>query len=243
MPHRGDTGRNVANQSDIPFRGRAAAAAGHRSLIDELEAAVANRDIGARADILRRLTDLFVIAADQFSNEQLDLFDDVMCRLLDRIERSALAAFGERLSMVANAPPKVCRMLALDESVEVAGPLLSASAQLDDATLVAGARTQDHMLAISRRKVLSEDVTDVLIKRGDRRVVVSTAANDGAQFSEYGYSALIFRSRAMANSHSRFGRGRKFHVNICSHCSQTRRMPSGLSLRRRIAKEPAACWI
>jgi uncharacterized protein (DUF2336 family) len=186
------------NRPNIPFYARAGVSATRQSLIDELEAAFASRDIEARVDILRRVTDLFVVGSEQFAGEQLALFDDVMCRLIDEIGRSARAAFGERLAPIANAPPLVSRKLALDDSIDVAGPLLLCSEQLDDETLIAGAKTksQRHLLAISRRIQLSEGVTDVLVERGDRQVVVSTAANNGAKFSEFGYSKLVLRSES-----------------------------------------------
>jgi uncharacterized protein (DUF2336 family) len=124
------------------------------------------------------------------------LFDDVMNRLVNEIEHSARAAFGETISTIANSPPKVTRTLALDDSIDVAGPVLRRSECLDDETLIAGAKIkgQDHLLAISQRKRLSEGVTDVLVERGDQKVVISTAANAGARFSEFGYSTLVTRS-------------------------------------------------
>ena len=93
-------------------------------------------------------------------------------------------------------PPKTLRKLALDKSIDVAGAILSQSDQLDDETLVEGAntRSQDHLLAISRRQTLSEIVTDVLVERGNRQVAISTAENPGAKFSEGGYVTLIRRS-------------------------------------------------
>ena len=171
-------------------------ATARQTLIDELEAVVVHSNISSRADVLRRVTDLFVTGSDCVDSEQLTLFDDVMVRLVKEIESSARAAFGERLATIANAPPKVSCLLALDDSVEVAGPLLAHSDHLDDDTLIAGAKTksQEHLLAISRRKLLSEGVTDVLVERGNQQVVVSTAENFGARFSEFGYSTLVIRS-------------------------------------------------
>jgi len=178
--------------------GQGAVSAERKSLIDELEAAVAQRNIGSRADVLRRVTDLFVTGCERLDAEQKALFDDVMGRLVGEIESSARAAFGERLVSIANAPPKVSRVLALDDSIEVAGPVLAHSDQLDDETLITGAKTkgQEHLLAISRRKLLSEGITDVLVERGNQQVVVSTAANSGARFSEFGYSTLVTRAEA-----------------------------------------------
>ena len=182
-------------------RNKASAAersAGHQSLIDELESAISRKNIGSRAQILKRITDLFVAGSGRFDNEQTLLFDDVMGRLLNEIEESARATFGERIASLANSPPKVTRALALDESISVAGPVLTRSDCLDDETLITGAKTkgQEHLLAISQRRRLSEGVTDVLVERGNQKVVVSTAANIGARFSGFGYSKLVSRSES-----------------------------------------------
>jgi uncharacterized protein (DUF2336 family) len=167
------------------------------NLIDQLEEALAHSDIGRRAETLRRVTDLFVSGSGRLSGEQIALFDDVMSRLVDQIEVSARATFGQRLARLPDAPLRVMRGLALDDAIEVAGPVLAHSERLDDPILVESARTksQDHLLAISRRKVLAEPVTDVLVERGNREVAVSTAGNQGARFSEFGYSTLVQRAR------------------------------------------------
>ena len=74
--------------------------------------------------------------------------------------------------------------------------VLIQSERLDDPTLVENARkkSQEHLLAISRRRSLSEMVTDVLLERGDQQVVLSTAENRGAKFSEAGFEMLVQRS-------------------------------------------------
>ncbi len=81
--------------------------------------------------------------------------------------------------------------------IDVASAVLKQSEALDDATLIecAVTKTQDHMLAISQRKTLSEAVTDVLVKRGDRDVVLSTARNTGARFSRNSFSILVKRAQ------------------------------------------------
>jgi uncharacterized protein (DUF2336 family) len=168
----------------------------HRNLIGELEDAVAAKDIGRRAEILRRVADLFVSGSATYSDDQIALFDDVMGRLVAEIDDTARAAFGQRLDAMPNAPPGTLRTLALDDAIEVSGPILSQSAQLSEATMVEAASTksQDHLLAISRRSALPEAVTDVLVDRGNREVALSTAINSGAKFSEHGYSTLVKRA-------------------------------------------------
>jgi uncharacterized protein (DUF2336 family) len=196
MPHSFASESNGVEQRKVMSNGQTAFVKAQQSLIDELEAVVVNRNIGSRVDVLRRVTDLFVTGSGRFNDEQLALFDDVMSRLVDEIESSARATFGRRLATIAGAPPKISSTLALDDSIEVAGPLLTHSEELDDETLIAGAKTksQEHLLAISRRKLLTEGITDVLVERGNQQVVVSTAANCGAHFSEIGYSTLVTRS-------------------------------------------------
>lgn len=196
MPH------NVASTEGEERRQRGAGArpavvASRQSLTDELEAAISQRNIASRAEILRRITDLFAAGSASFGSEQTSLFDDVMGRLVSEIDHSARAAFGERIADLSKSPPRITRELALDNSIDVAGPVLGRSESLDDDTLIAGAKTkgQDHLFAISQRSRLSEDVTDVLVERGDQKVVISTAANAGARFSDFGYTKLVSRSK------------------------------------------------
>src|ERR1019366_3042819 len=113
-----------------------------QNLIDELENVIADRNIGHRAAMLRSVTDLFVSAAGKLPDEHIALFDDVMSRLVDEIESSARAAFGHVLATIPDAPPKVVRRLALDDTIDVAGPILSHSGRVDDMTLVEGAKTK-----------------------------------------------------------------------------------------------------
>jgi uncharacterized protein (DUF2336 family) len=80
--------------------------------------------------------------------------------------------------------------------IEVAGPVLSQSARLDDKTLIENARSksQAHLMAISTRKVLSSAVTDVLVQRGNDEVIQSTVNNPGAEFTERGFTRLVNRA-------------------------------------------------
>lgn len=167
-----------------------------RSLIAEIEDTFASGPVNKQADILRRVTDLFLAEADSYSDEHVDLFDGVISRLAEKIEIKARAELAARLAPAPNAPPNTVRMLAHDEAIEVAGPILSHSTRLSDADLVAIAngKAQDRLLAISKRVSISETVSDALVTHGDRDVVLSVTQNVGARISDYGYGALIDRS-------------------------------------------------
>jgi len=166
------------------------------SFISELEHAIANGSAERRSQILQRITDLFVLGSARFSDDDIALFDDVIGRLAAKIEQSAQVLLATRLAPIANSPPKTIRTLAFNDAIEVAGPVLSQSGRLDDATLVelASQKGQGHLLAMTRRPSLSEAVTTVLVKRGDRDVVIGVIGNKGARFSDVGFAMLVQRS-------------------------------------------------
>ncbi|HEY0328507.1 MAG TPA: DUF2336 domain-containing protein [Rhodopseudomonas sp.] len=171
------------------------AKAASENLLDELQDTLAHGPVARRVETLRRVTDLFVNGAVDYSDEQVALFDDVFECLVRHIEAKAKALLARRLAPVAKAPPRVIRHLAFDDLIDVAAPVLTQSTQLDDHVLIENVRSksQGHMLAISKRQVLSGAVTEVLVELGNTEVVHSTVNNPGAEFSEQGYSTLASR--------------------------------------------------
>jgi uncharacterized protein (DUF2336 family) len=167
-----------------------------RALIQEIDDAIIGGTAERRAEILEQLTDVFVAGSAAYSDRQIDVFDDVFVRIAKIIEVAARADLANRLAIVPRAPSAISRVLATDDDIDVAGPVLALSSRIDDETLVAAARSksQQHMLAISRRSPLGEPVTDVLVERGDRPVVLATASNPSARFSDTGYKTLVSRS-------------------------------------------------
>jgi uncharacterized protein (DUF2336 family) len=167
------------------------------AFIRELDVKVGQLSAERRSLTLRHLTDLFIVGGDQFSSGDIEIIDDIFIRLTETIEESARALLAIRLAPVAKAPPKVLRLLACDNAIDVASPVLRQAEKLDDATLVkcAMSKGQEHLLAIAQRKALSAIVTDVLVQRGDWQVLHRTARNTGAVFSKNGFGVLVERAR------------------------------------------------
>lgn len=167
------------------------------TLFLEVENAIAGASADRRGEMVRQLADLFVSRWDEMPPELVSIFDDIIVRLASEIEQHARALLSRRLAPIRNAPPNVVRVLAFDDAIEVAGPVLTQSARLDDKTLVEIVKTkgQDHMLAISQRGVLNEIVTDALVELGNREVVLNALDNFGASFSDRGFSVLVRRSQ------------------------------------------------
>jgi uncharacterized protein (DUF2336 family) len=165
----------------------------HVSIITELEEAVRSGSSAKRISTLRQVTDLFLHDAQRLSEDQVKVFDDVLCHLVARVETRVKSELSARLASVENAPSGVIERLASDDQIEVAGTVLASSSRLTTSTLVEIARTkgQDHLLAISGRADLPEAVTDVIVDRGERRVIRNLAGNASARFSDTGYQGMV----------------------------------------------------
>jgi uncharacterized protein (DUF2336 family) len=191
----GGTGLPTINGADEAQASRSKMTATHRFL-NEVEDAIASGSANRRGKIARHITDLFIVGAERCTEQEIALFDDVLTRLAAEIEVSARALLAVRLAPIGNAPPRIIQTLAFDDEIDVAGPVLEQSERLDEQALVANAREkgQGHLLAISRRRCLSESITDVLVERGDQQVLLSAAENRGAKFSVAGFSGLVRRA-------------------------------------------------
>ena len=168
------------------------------SIIAELEDAVRSGSSQRRVDTLRQVTNLFLHDGERLSEDQVRVFDDVLCLLIGRVESRARAELGHRLAPVDYAPFEVIQHLARDSEIAVAGSVLTHSSRLRTSDLVeiASTRGQDHLLAISGRSNLPEAVTDVIVDRGERKVIRKLAGNASARFSEAGYSGIVAHADA-----------------------------------------------
>jgi uncharacterized protein (DUF2336 family) len=129
--------------------------------------------------MLMQIADFFVGNSPRYTDDEINLFDAIITRLATEIEISVRSLLAQRLAPIANAPINIMTILASDDETKVAYPILAQSDRVDEAILVQCARSksQDQLLAISRRKTLSEVITDVLVERGNEQVVLSAAKN------------------------------------------------------------------
>jgi uncharacterized protein (DUF2336 family) len=166
------------------------------SLIPGLDEILHHGDPKRRAEAARQIAELFLLRAVHLRSVHVDLFDGILTGLVPHAEIAERAGLAERLSLLDNAPRALVGQLAGEDEISVAGPLLRRCLVIDDRTLVEIARHkgQSHLLAISERPTVSADVTDILVRRGDREVVRRVAGNAGAGFSHAGYSGLIKRA-------------------------------------------------
>jgi len=166
------------------------------SIFAEVESALHDASGERRIEVLRRVTDLFVGQAAQFSDEQTHLFDGVLNQLIKHIEERAIVELSARVAPLPNAPAETVRALARHDNIDISGPILTKSSRLSDGDLIeiATTKSQAHLARIAGRNSLTMKVTDVLVDHGDADVANTLAQNSGASFSDTGMAKLVMRS-------------------------------------------------
>jgi uncharacterized protein (DUF2336 family) len=177
------------------------------SIVDEVEAAINIGSPQKRLDAVKRVTDLFLASAGSYDSEQIDLFDNVLERLVKTIElraiadvsaRMALAEMSLQLAPVAQAPRSVVRRLAGNDEITIAGPVLTESARLseDDLVEIAATKSEQHLLAVASRWWLKEGVTDALLARRYPSVSRRIVNNPGARVSTAGFAIVLAQAES-----------------------------------------------
>ena len=164
-------------------------------MFDRLIALSQGKTREKRRDLLVMISELFTDGAENYTDAETRLFGDVLCRLVDQVSVDVRAQFSERMAPLSCTPHAVALRLAQDEELSVSGVMLEQSDILTDTDLceIAGALSQGHLLAITRRKGLSETVTEVLADRGNAEVLEGVTRNETARFSDFGLKRLATR--------------------------------------------------
>jgi len=165
--------------------------------MDELDTTLVSASDERQLSILRRVTDLFLNRSQDYSGDQISVFDDVIVRLIERSEHSALIELSNKLAPIGNAPVNVVVKLSQQDDIAVSGPILELSPAVPEHTLAEIAKTkgQQHLAAIAGRPKIGETVTGILVDRGSSEVACKMTNNQGARFSEPSFVKLIKRAK------------------------------------------------
>lgn len=155
-----------------------------------------------RKILLKRLSDLFLDDPDAYNQAEKSLFGAVMEQVAFSLEQRVREELAIRFADEPSAPPELLRGLANDV-IAVARPILEESVALDRHDLVAIAEqlSQDHLLAISKREDVDEELSAVLAHRGDDNVVERLIKNPGAKLSRPTMKHVVSRAKASPQLH------------------------------------------
>ena len=163
-------------------------------MLERLSEMSADTSSEGRRILLNAVTDLFFVS-DETSETARDHYTEISKYSINQMDSAGKVSYAERVAAEPRLPGAIAKKLASDDEVAVAQLVLRLSPVLTDADLasIAVTHSQAHLIAIAERATLSENVTDVLVERGDRNVLRTVSGNEGAAFSGNGFEILIRR--------------------------------------------------
>jgi len=149
-----------------------------------------------RRALLSEITSVFLDDSANYSTLENQYFGEIMGKVAFDLEKEVREELAICLSNEASAPRDLIMRLASDE-ISVAQPIIERSSILNDEDLVEIAKTksQDHLLAMTRRSDISETVTDALVNHGSDQVLEGVVRNTGARSSQTTMVRVVERSQ------------------------------------------------
>lgn len=137
---------------------------------------------------------------ESFSEKEVTYFGDIMDRVAYDVELSDREELAHKLAEEKLAPSDLMYKLANDE-ISVAHPVIEKSPVLNEDQLVeiASRHSQMHLLAMTNRHDITENISSTLVEHGDDTVVESLAGNHAANISEETFHDISERSRMNEN--------------------------------------------
>lgn len=154
------------------------------------------KSAASRSELANVIIDLFDNQSSVLSERQRAQMYGILETVINDIEVSVRQAVAGRLALMDDVPRNLVSKLANDE-INVAFPILSKSGLLRDENLieVIKLRTEEHMLAITMRKFVSESVSDAIVETGREPVIISLLKNANARISTNTMEYLVEQSR------------------------------------------------
>ena len=171
-----------------------------------------------RRELLRQITDVFLADPPERTDRESQLFDEIIGAVASDLETQVRIELARKVA-VSNVPvQRTARRLAMDV-IEVARPVLEHSKALSEADLieVIQAKSQDHMMAVTKRPHLGENVSSALVAKGEDRVIVSLLENRTARMSRETYERVAERAEVNPVLHAPFVRNAHIPLDLLNN--------------------------
>jgi uncharacterized protein (DUF2336 family) len=152
----------------------------------------------SREEIYLAVASLYRIQGAGLNSHERDLMREILRRLTRDVEMAIRIALAQRLADDASVPHDLILLL-VDDSIEVARPLILHSPLLTEADslrLIAQASIA-HQEAVAGRPGIGIPVTDMLTGCDHESVLLALVRNVTAKISDSGYKNLVEKSRAL----------------------------------------------
>jgi uncharacterized protein (DUF2336 family) len=161
--------------------------------------AINPRDGATREEIYLAVASLYRIQGAGLNGRERELMREILHRLTHDVEMAIRIALAQRLADDTAAPPDLILLL-VDDTIEVARPLILNSPLLTEADmlrLIAQAST-GHQEAVASRPHIGVALTDALAKSNTESVLLALIRNATATISDAGYETLAAKARSFA---------------------------------------------
>ena len=172
------------------------------SRLSDLIALAREPSSAKRRELLRDITDLFFASAATSSARDIALFDDVLLSLAREMEVEVRTDLADRMAQSQHAPAGLVNYFSRDE-ISVAAPILAQSPVLtpEDLLAIVASEGQDHLRAVCQRKDLSENLSGLIIERGDDQTLDALLRNPIAPLSRTSAETVIDRATRNPDLH------------------------------------------
>jgi uncharacterized protein (DUF2336 family) len=163
------------------------------TLLTELSKESSSED---RRELLRRATEALGSANHAGSESELAEFDEILAAAAADYSTQVRAQIARLVAGAAAPFSQAAQRFAMDDHIDVARPVLESATCLSEATLlkVIGQKSQDHMLAVTRRATVSPVISHALVEKGNDAVVTSLLKNERAEIAPATYDVVVRRT-------------------------------------------------
>ena len=151
-----------------------------------------------RRELMHRVADMYFQFSPRSDDPALGLFDDILNQLAQEMESKVRAELANRMALARTPLVGLIHSLALDETIDVASPILQLSRSVAEADLIEVARTRSeaHLMALSRRANLPVSVSNMIVERAEESTLEVLLANASANLSREAHERLVDRAMA-----------------------------------------------
>lgn len=168
-----------------------------------------------RRDLLRQVTEVFLAEGAARSNREAEIFDDIVEAVAADLESQVRVELARKVAASAAPVVRTARRLAFDE-IAVARPVLEKSGALTQSDIldVIAQRGDDHMLAVTKRADITENVSSALVARGSDNVVAALLENRTARIDRATFERVADRAQTNPVLHAPFVRNQNVPLDL-----------------------------
>jgi uncharacterized protein (DUF2336 family) len=169
-----------------------------------------------RRELLRQITDVFLAPpVSSRTDRESAIFDEIVGAVASDLETQVRVELAKKISRSRAPLARTARRLALDV-IDVARPVIEESHALTETDIldVINQKSQDHLLAVTRRPDIGETVSSALVARGEDHVVAALLENRTARIDRATFERVADRAQASPVLHAPFVRNQNVPLDL-----------------------------